>query len=62
MTLRFARLVLLVLGAVAAARPGPPIAAQAVGPHVVKVVGDRHQLALKSDGRWSGRGHGGSAS
>jgi hypothetical protein len=42
--------------AAAAARPDSPIAAQSPAPRVVKVVGDRHQLALKSDGTVVGWG------
>jgi alpha-tubulin suppressor-like RCC1 family protein len=56
MTRRFAWLVVLVAVAAVAARPGPPIAAQSPAPRVVKVVGDRHQLALKSDGTVVGWG------
>jgi hypothetical protein len=40
----------LVLAAVTAVRSMDPAAAQAPTVTVVKVVGDRHQLALRSDG------------
>jgi alpha-tubulin suppressor-like RCC1 family protein len=56
MTRRLAWLAALVAAAAASARPGAPLAAQSPAAHVVKVVGDRHQLALKSDGTVVGWG------